>query len=369
MADQVLLRLRDESFVCSIQSNLIMGCSSLAGLYTSLGDDVAEGTVRAAIECGFLQFDTAPHYGCGLAEKRLGTAIHQVCSSEKISELKLWSKVGRLMIDKDKLDASLSPAFGRSVDHDNVPGSINCIFPDAIRGVVPVLDYTGDGISRSYIESLKRTGLLELHGLRIHDCESPSDIATVLAPISFGGGLVQLVKMRADGVIHDVSIGLNDAGAALAILRAAPEGSLDSIMIAGSWNLLDHSELCLELLKECQMRNIVVHNAGIFASGLLVGGLTYRYSSAPESQINRVMLWKNLCDEFGIPLPAVAMKFALLPSVIKAAAVGFKNPAEVYQTVEWSKSSVPQSLFVEAKRRGLIASHVPIMYDVVNNLC
>ena len=365
MGDQVLLRLRDESFVCSIQSNLIMGCSSLAGLYAPLGDDVAEATVRAAIESGFLQFDTAPHYGCGLAEKRLGTAIHHVCSIEKISELKLWSKVGRLMIEENKLDAFLSAAPGRSVDHDNVPGSINCIFPDSIRGVVPVLDYTGDGISHSHFDSLKRTGLKMLYGLRIHDCESPHAIGTVLAPISCGGGLVELIKMRADGLIHDVSIGLNDAGAALAILRGAPEEALDSIMIAGSWNLLDHSELCMELLKECQMRNIVVHNAGIFASGLLVGGLTYSYSGASETQINRVRLWKVLCDQFGLPLPAVAIKFALLPSIIGATAIGFKSPAEVLQTVEWSKLKVPHSLFVEAKRRGLIASHVPLMDDFI----
>lgn len=358
MTDQIVLHLRSPSYLYSVQSNLILGCSSLAGLYTSLSNDIAKDTVKTALNCGFVQFDTAPHYGCGLSEQRLGTAIRELSSSQEMSSLKLWTKVGRLMINDDDIDTSLVVALGRSVDHCNIPGSRSCIFPDAIRDIVPIFDYTGGGIVQSHFDSLKRIGLKCLHGLRIHDCESPSDIATVLATTTAGGGLVELVKMRGDGLICDVSIGLNDAGAALTILRGAPEGSLDSIMIAGSWNLLDHSEICLELLKECQMRNVVVHNAGIFASGLLVGGLTYRYSNATEYQINRVMLWKDLCDQFDVPLPAVAIKFALLPCIVEAVAIGMKSPDEVLQTLEWLNVRVPTSLFEEAKRRGLLASHV-----------
>jgi D-threo-aldose 1-dehydrogenase len=344
------LHYRDPSFQYSLESNLILGCSSLAGLYASITEETAEETVRAAINAGFLLFDTAPHYGCGLGEERLGRAIKNSCTIEKQRNIKIWSKVGRLMIPITESNR------GREIDTGNIPGSKNCAFPDAPRNVIPVFDYSSDGVSRSYDDSMKRMGFESLHGLRIHDCENEESIAAVLGDGS--GGLAALVEMRLHTKIRDVSLGVKDAASALAVLRGAPTGSFNSIMIAGCWNLLEHSATCLELLLECQRRSIPVHNCGVFASGLLVGGSTYRYAEASVEEKQRTSIWTALCEEYEVPLPAVALKFSLLPSIVEASAVGVKSPSEVAQLVEWFSYPVPYALLQEAKRRGLIESHV-----------
>lgn len=362
MASTELL-CRDPSFQYSLKSNLILGCSSLAGLYTSTTEETAEETVRAAINAGFLLFDTAPHYGCGLGEERLGTAIRNNCTIEKQREIKIWSKVGRIMIPITESNMSLEAKIGgHEVDTGNIPGSKNCVFPDAPRNVIPVFDYSSNGVTRSYADSMKRMGFESLHGLRIHDCETEETIAAVLGDAdnaSNPGGLSALVQMRLHGKICDVSLGVKDAASALAVLRGAPTGSFNSIMIAGCWNLLEHSSTCLELLLECQRRSIPVHNCGVFASGLLVGGSTYRYAEASVEEKQRTAIWTALCEEYGVPLPAVALKFSLLPSIVEASAVGVKSPSEVAELVEWFQYPVPYALLHDAKRRGLIAPHVP----------
>ena len=354
------LLLRPSGHKYSISSNFIMGCSSLAGLYTSVTEDTANETVIAAVKSGVLLFDTAPHYGCGLAEDRLGKALREMSSPNQSDDIKVWTKVGRLMKSVDDVHELSMTLDGLVIDSGNVPGSADCIFPDASRNVIPVFDYSGSGVIQSYSDSMKRMKLKTIHGLRIHDCESDSSIAAVLATALCDGGLAALVKMRADGLISEVSLGVNDASAALKILTSCPLGSLDSIMIAGSWNLLDHSQSCLDLLLECQKQNIVVHNAAIFASGLLVGGATYKYCPADKVHFDKVARWTALCDEFEVPLGAVAMKFALLPEVIQAVAVGVKCPSELAQSLDWFRTPVPPAIFVEAKKRGLIEDHVTL---------
>lgn len=339
-----------------IGSDLIIGCSSFAGLYLSSTDEIVEATVKSALDAGFSKFDTAPHYGCGLGEERLGKAMTKIFVGGKSNHLKIWTKAGRLMIPYDEVNSSLeSIAAEHSIDYSNVPGSSNCLFPDTPKNIIPVFDYSSIGITKSHADSLRRMEMRSIHGLRLHDCESPPSIKEALA-----GGLGALIKMRADCVISEVSLGVNDADAALSILRQAPLGSFDSIMIAGCWNLLEHPLSSLDLFLECQRRSVVVHNAGIFASGLLAGGTTYRYQQATAEQIERTERWTQLCDEYSIPLPAVAIKFALLFTVVEATAVGVKNADEVRQLVDWFNIDVSQSLFREAKVRGLLCDHVPL---------
>lgn len=156
----------------SISSDLIIGASSFAGLYSSISDEMVNETVKVALNNGFVQFDTAPHYGCGLGEEKLGRALQNV-GGERI---KVWSKVGRLMLKVDEADI-----FSMEIDSDNIPGSKKCIFPDAPRDILPVFDYSSNGVVKSYEDSLRRLGFGRLYGLRLHDCESDIAIHAALA--------------------------------------------------------------------------------------------------------------------------------------------------------------------------------------------
>lgn len=330
------------------KTDLILGCSSLAGLYKEIGESKSEEIIERALAKGILCFDTAPHYGCGLGEERLGRALKK--HVHNITSVKLYTKVGRVMLSKDDFSED------KLIDVGNVPRSKDCIFPEAPVDIVPCLDYTSVGAYRSYHDSVRRLQTDQIFGLRLHDCESEEKFEASVAP---NGALSALVKLKQQGLIQEVSLGMNDATYALRILRASPAESIDSVMIAGCWNLLDHDEAALELLNECQSRGITVQNAGIFASGVLVGGVTYKYSPAPVSVLARVAQWTDLANAFGVPLPAVAIAFASQPSVVVAVAVGVKEVSEVDDFITWANTPIPDELWSVARSLGLIASYVP----------
>ena len=337
----------------TISNNVIVGCSSLAGLYSVVDEDQNFSTIDKAIELGFRLFDTAPHYGCGLGEIRLGKALYK--NVEILKDISIYTKVGRIMLRKDEAIGDLE------IEYNNIPDSTGCIFYGSGKGslpeVTPCFDFSAAGVRRSFRDSCHRLGVSSVFGLRIHDCESESKF---ISAISENGGLAELVKMRSEGLIKEVSLGMNDPHFALRILRTAPPGTIDTIMIAGCWNLLDHDESALELLLECQGRGVRVHNAGIFASSVLVGGSTYKYAPADVHIVEKTRQWQEFASIFGIPLPALAMAFALLPVVVEAIAVGVKSPDEVKMACDCFSVTVPRTIWMEARARGLIAAYVPL---------
>jgi len=267
--------------------------------------------------------------------------------------VRLWSKVGRVMKPHAEVTAEDEPRAERG----NMPGAAGCIFPDSPTDVTPVLDYTGPGVRRSHADSLRRLGAATVHGLRVHDAEDEERFAQAMAP---GGGIDALVELRSQGVITCVSLGMNDPKYVMRMITGKPPGTFDSIMSAGAWNLIDQDGY--ELMLECQRRGIKVHNAGIFASGLLVGGDYYKYEAAPAEVLERRRRWNELARQYGVPLPAVAIAFALSPAVVEKAAVGVKSAEEVRVNVQWlgAASTVPPALWAEAKVLGLLADFVPV---------
>lgn len=216
-----------------------------------------------------------------------------------------------------------------------------------------MLDYTAEGVRASHDDTLARLkgGAAAIEGLRVHDCDSPERYAEAMAR---GGAVDGLVALRSEGKIKAVSIGLNDSGVALRMVRGKPAGTFDCVMIAGAWNLIDQDGL--ELMRECQARGIDVHNAGAFASGILVGGSSYKYGKAPDEVNAKVDKWGKLAVKYATPMPVLAIAFALLPAAVSRLAVGLKSPDEVHQAVAWvdQAASVPPELWREAKAHGLI---------------
>jgi len=152
--------------------------------------------------------------------------------------------------------------------------------------------------------------------------------------------------------VESGGVGVNCGVAALEVLERAPAGAVDCIMLAGCWNLLDQSGHAA--LLACQRRGVRVHNAGVFGGGLLAGGANYRYAAAPAEIVARARAWEGLAEEFRVPLLAVALHFAFLPAVVEAVAVGVKSAAEVEGALDLLSVDIPERLWAEAVRRGLL---------------
>jgi len=324
-----------------------------------LGQNNVNATVSAAVDAGIREFDTAPLYGKGTGEERLGKAIaHLTSTRAELPQLQVYTKVGRLLSEAD--GAPIRPGYDE-------PGRAH----PASR--ILSNDYTADGVNQSLKESLDRMQMPQIHALRVHDPndndlnrgEQDDEVATCVAK---DGACEALRQLRESGVIQHVSLGMNSnceahIGApmdAVRLIARAPSGTFDSALLAGGWNLL--SQAGMPCLVACEQNRIPVHIAGIYASGLLVGGHSYAYKPASEDVIERTALWQELAQRHGVSLPAVAIAFAALPACVERLVIGMATPAEVDQNMAWVKESalVPVQIWKEAREMRLLSADIPL---------
>jgi len=335
------------------------------------GQSNADATIEAALRHGVREFDTAPWYGSGASEERLGRAI--VNAGAKAAEARIITKTGRLFrepdgtpalagFDKPKLrGVAMSPSkLGRSRLAER-----RCIN-----------DYSAEGARTSLAESLDRVGLPRVHGLRMHDPNDNSnnrrgmagfvdEVAQALAP----GGMVEaLGELRRAGTVGEVGLGMNCNLEAhqgvpdeiVRLLRRAPRGTFDSALLAGGWNLL--TQAGMPCYAACEAAGVGVHVAGVFCSGLLVGGETYAYVKAPAEMVQRAQAWRALAAKHGCSLPAVAIAFAALPACVSRVVLGMASAKQVDENMRWvaEAAKVPPAIWAEAKATGLLGANVPI---------
>ena len=236
-----------------VTSGLGLGAAPLGGLYDAVDDDVATATVRAAIDGGITLFDTAPLYGHGLSERRLGAALRLLDGAHAV----ISTKVGRL----------LRPGADPHTVFRGVP---------PLR---PIFDFSRAGVLRSLDESLDRLGRDRVDIVYVHDPDDFGDQAVTEA-------LPALIDLREQGVIGAVGAGMNQSEM---LARFVRESDLDCVLLAGRYTLLDQSGLD-ELLPLCADRGVSVVAAGVFNSGVLADpspGARYDYALAPEELLNR----------------------------------------------------------------------------------
>ena len=250
---------------------------------------------------------------------------------------------------------------------------------------------TADAARRSLAASLERLALPDQYcigGLRFHDIaggDLPTTNDLIDRAVAPGGMVEALRSLREAGRIGEVSLGMNANGdrpgsaarpadtpgkcldntepqQILRLIRKAPTGTFDSALVNGGFNLLNQD--AYEVFVECQARGIKVHNAGIYAGGLLLGGApTERmpYTVTPELQ-QRLDGWKALADKYGVPMQAIALRFASMPAVVSKLVVGLSNPAEVRTTIEALMVGryIPQTLWTEAQSQGLLPKRIQL---------
>jgi D-threo-aldose 1-dehydrogenase len=279
-----------------------LGAAPLGGLFAAVVDDEAQATVDRAWDLGVRLFDTAPLYGSGLSEERLGRALRH----RPRDEYHLSTKVGRLLR----------------------PGKPDPIFHGA-PPLAPVYDFSGGGMLSSLEESLERLGLDRVDTVFVHDPEG--QIPKALDGLDALRGLCR------------VGIGTNHVETALTFAR---EGGIDQVMIAGRYTLLDRSAE-IELLPVCAERGIPVTAVGVFNSGILAGGTTFEYAPASTELRARVHELDALCARHGIPLAAAALQFPLRHPAVRTIVVGARRPGEMEQNLTYLALPIPEDFWLE----------------------
>ena len=304
-----------------------LGTAPLAGLFEAVDEAQGIAVIERAWDAGIRFFDTAPLYGHGLAEMRLGKVLRQ----KPRDEFTLATKVGRL------LRADVPPEPGQSW-----------------RGTPPVnpmFDFSYDGVMRSFGESLERLGLDRVDILHIHDPDDHYDE-------TINGAYRALDRLRADGVIGAVSAGMNQAEM---LTRFAREGDFDCFLLAGRYTLLDQIAL-KELLPECQKRGIAILAGGVYNSGILADpkhGAHYNYQTAPAELIDRARRIRDVCTRHGVPLKAAAVQFPMGHPAVACVIVGCRSTAQLDESIEMFEFDIPAALWHDLKVEGLLPTDAP----------
>lgn len=317
-------------------SALGFGAASLGNLYRAISDDEAERTVRRAIDAGITNFDTAPHYGQGLSERRIGRVLAQSGRPYTLS-----TKVGRVLTP-----VAASPAGTER--HGFVDG-------DPFE---PEFDYSYDGVMRAFEDSLKRLGgarvsLLLAHdiGRMTHGVDHDRHLTTFL-----DGGYKAMRDLKDQGAIKTIGLGVNEWQVCEDILRHA---DLDVVLLAGRYTLLEQTALD-SFLPLCLRRGVSVLAAGPFNSGILSGGTTYNYASAPTGIVARVTALHTICAAHGVPLAAAALQFPLAHPAVVSVVAGMASQAEVTENIERFAAPIPHALWDDLKTQGLLPADAPV---------
>ena len=303
-------------------TRLSLGTAPLGGLFKSVTDADGDELLNTALDVGINYFDTAPQYGHGVAEIRLGKALR----GAKVPFV-VETKVGRVL--RHDPNAEVFPWF-----------------PDAPRDLVPVFDYSPDGIRRAFDESLERMGLDHLDIVLMHDCEKHVKEAIENAfPV--------LAEYRAQGLIKAVGIGINHAEEALQIMKGT---DLDIALIAGRYSLLDQISH-RELFPYALAHNIDISMGGVLNSGVLanpVAGATYNYLPASDEIISRAAKIGEFLKARNIPLLAAALQFPLRHPAVTSVLTGPRTAAELLENVDAFNLELPADIWAELEGANLI---------------
>jgi len=299
-------------------TELSFGGAPIGNMAAEVSDDEARATVDAAWDGGIRTFDTAPFYGAGLSERRLGAALRHRPRDEYV----LSTKVGRVL---EPASAGQGPS-GHPVAGGPVAG-----------GPVPRFDFSGDGVRRSLAASLDRLGLDRVDIALIHDPDDHGEQA-------FREAYPAMERLRAQGVVRAIGVGMNQAAM---LTRFVVDTDVDLVLVAGRYTLLDQSA-ATSLLPAAQRRGVAVLAAGVFNSGVLaapVPGASYDYAAAPPSVLARARALEQACARFGVPLRAAAARFPLAHPAVASVLIGARSAAEITDAIRLRRLPIPAALW------------------------
>jgi D-threo-aldose 1-dehydrogenase len=312
-------------------TSLSFGGAPIGNLYRPTSDDDARGAVEAAWDVGIRYFDTAPHYGLGLSERRMGAVLRE----RPRDELVVSTKVGRL----------LEPNPGATGDDDE-----GFAVPATQRRR---RDYSRDGVLRSLEESLERMGLDRIDVVFVHD---PDEYYREV----LDGAYPALHELRDQGVVRAIGAGMNQAEM---LADFARNTDMDLLMLAGRYTLLEQDALD-DLLPTCKARNVSIVAAGVFNSGLLArerppDDAKYNYEEAPRELVDRARRIADVCARHGAGLPAAALAFPLGHPSVASVCIGARSRAQISRNAELFEARLPDDLWAELRAERLLREDAP----------
>ena len=323
-------------------TRLGFGGAPLGNLYRKISEEDAQATLRAAHACGIRFFDTAPYYGLGRSEERVGTAIGSFGRETVV----LSTKVGRLLVD--------GPADETTKE----------LFIDAPQKQV-VYDYTYDGVMRCLEESLERLRVEAVDILLVHDVDvwthGSQDAADEKVRELFdGGGYRALEELKAAGRIAAFGAGVNEWQACEILLGRA---DFDCFLLAGRYTLIEQEALA-SFLPACAARGVGIilggpYNSGVLATGA-VEGARFNYRPAPPLIMEQVRRIESLCERHGVTLPAAALQFVLAHPAVKTVIPGAITEAEVRQNAALLEESIPPAFWSDLKEAQILRDDAPV---------
>lgn len=323
-------------------TELGFGAAPIGNSRMSVDDATASSALSAAWDAGMRYVDTAPFYGFGLSERRVGDGLRL----HERNDFVLSSKVGRL----------LKPVPGHRGDAPRFGFRSSMPFE-------PLFDYSYDGVMRSFEDSLQRLGLARIDILLAHDIGEVTHGAANREHFEtlMSGGYRALDELRATGAIAAIGLGVNE----WEICEAAMQrGRFDCFLLAGRYTLLEQCAL-ESFLPKCAAHGASViiggpHNSGILAAGTRGGGtLYYNYAPAPPAIIERVQRIEAICDAHGVAMGAAALQFPLAHPTICSVIPGMESAQRVAQTMALFNTRIPEAFWRDMKAAGLIRTDAP----------
>jgi D-threo-aldose 1-dehydrogenase len=314
-----------------------LGTASLGNFLEAMTDEAAIAVMRRALAAGVTYFDTAPLYGYGLAESRLGQAVSGVGRDELI----LSTKVGRLLREGAPRDES--QYFRGESFYKDVPSA------------GPLWDFSYDGVKAAVAESAARVGVESFDILHLHDPDEHFAEAST-------SGFDALAALRADGLVRAIGAGMNRTAVQTKLVR---ECDLDVVLVAGRYTLLDQSAMD-ELIPACEERDVAIVVGGVFNSGVLVNpspGARFDYVPAPEDVLSRVRQIQEICRAHGVQMAAAAVQFPFAHPLVSSVLLGPRSIAELDTNLGLLEADIPAGLWADLRREGLIRGDAPTPDD------
>ena len=320
-------------------TEMSFGAAPIGNIFRPISEQQSREMINFAWDSGIRSYDTAPMYGHGLSEARVGESLRWKNRDGYL----LITKVGRTLHPKRRSEIDFTPWV------DGLPFEMR-------------FDYSYDGVMRAFEDSNQRLGLERIDVAFIHDIDvftHGPDQQKIYFKQAMDGAYRALENLRENGHVTAIGVGINEADV---MYTAFLHGDFDACLLAGRYTLLEQGGLH-DLLPLCEERNASVLVGGGFNSGILatgaVEGAKYNYAPAPEDIMKRVAQIEKICQSYAVPLPAAALQFVVAHPVVPSFVAGVRTTEQLQQNIDWMNIDIPPAFWASLKDEGLLQPDAP----------